>query len=106
LQQLELLKRSPWTEGFSCFFGGGVSTSRSKRSGDENLAASTILNARSIGEEAERAALSLRMEREKVFESYYTYLTVDEPAVHLMPLHFLPQRRGNRSAMARWASWP
>jgi len=72
-------------------FGGGVSTSRTKRSGDENLAASTILNARSIGEEAERAALSLRMEREKVFESYYTYLTVDEPAVHLMPLHFLPQ---------------
>ncbi len=35
-------------------------------------------------------ALSLPLAREKVFESYYTYLTVDEPAVHLMPLHFLP----------------
>jgi len=49
-----------------------------------------MLNARRIGEEAERAALSLSLTREKVFESYYTYLTVDEPAVHLMPLHFLP----------------
>jgi hypothetical protein len=36
------------------------------------------------------AALSLSLTREKVFESYYTYLIVDEPAVHLMPLHFLP----------------
>jgi hypothetical protein len=49
-----------------------------------------MLNARQIGEEAEKAALSLPLTREKVFESYYTYLTVDEPAVHLMPLHFLP----------------
>jgi len=49
-----------------------------------------MLKARRIGEEAERAALSLSLTREKVFESYYTYLTVDEPAVHLMPLHFLP----------------
>src|SRR5215203_3894053 len=48
------------------------------------------LNARRIGEEAERAALSLSLTRGKVFESYYTYLTVDEPAVHLMPLHCLP----------------
>ena len=48
------------------------------------------LNARRIGEEAERAALSLSLTGGKVFESYYTYLTVDEPAVHLMPLHFLP----------------
>ena len=50
-----------------------------------------MLNARRIGEEAESAALSLSLTREKVFESYYTYLTVDEPAVHLMPLHFLPR---------------
>jgi len=56
-----------------------------------DLPASTTLNARQIGEEAERAALSLPLTREKVFESYYTYLTVDEPAVHLMPLHFLPR---------------
>lgn len=67
-----------------------MNTSRAKRSRDVNLAASAMLNARSIGEEAERAALSLPLKREKVFESYYTYLTVDEPAVHLMPLHFLP----------------
>src|SRR5215217_1199719 len=49
-----------------------------------------MLNASRIGKEAEMAALSLPLTREKVFESYYTYLTVDEPAVHLMPLHFLP----------------
>ena len=64
--------------------------SRAERSEGVDLPASTTLNARQIGEEAERAALSLPLTREKVFESYYTYLTVDEPAVHLMPLHFLP----------------
>ena len=64
--------------------------SRSESSEGVDLPASTTLNARQIGEEAERAALSLPLTREKVFESYYTYLTVDEPAVHLMPLHFLP----------------
>jgi hypothetical protein len=68
-----------------------MSTSLANRSEDENVATSAMLKARSIGEEAERAALSLPLKREKVFESYYTYLTVDEPAVHLMPLHFLPQ---------------
>ncbi|HET6688826.1 MAG TPA: hypothetical protein VFG82_05605 [Rubrobacter sp.] len=64
--------------------------SRAESSEGGGLPASTTLNARQIGEEAERAALSLPLTREKVFESYYTYLTVDEPAVHLMPLHFLP----------------
>ena len=65
--------------------------SRAKRSeGVDDFSASTALNARQIGEEAEKAALSLPLTREKVFESYYTYLIVDEPAVHLMPLHFLP----------------
>lgn len=49
------------------------------------------MNARSIGEEAERVALSLSLTREEAFESFYSYLTVDEPAVHLLPLHFLPQ---------------
>src|ERR671913_693785 len=49
-----------------------------------------MLNASRIGEEAEMAALPLPLTGEKVFESYYTYLAVDEPAVHLMPLHFLP----------------
>ncbi|MDQ3863288.1 MAG: hypothetical protein M3317_07290 [Actinomycetota bacterium] len=56
-----------------------------------DLAASAMLNARRIGEEAERAALTLSLRREEVFESYYKYLSVDEPAVHLMPLHFLPR---------------
>ena len=48
------------------------------------------LNARSIGEEAERAALSLSLLREEAFKTFYKYLTIDEPAVHLLPLHFLP----------------
>ncbi len=48
-----------------------------------------MLNARRVGEEAEKEALSLR--REEAFPSFYSYLTVDEPAVHLMPLHFLPR---------------
>jgi hypothetical protein len=64
--------------------------SRAERSEGMDLFASPALNAPQIGEEAEKAALSLPLAREKVFESYYTYLTVDEPAVHLMPLHFLP----------------
>jgi hypothetical protein len=67
-----------------------VCASRAERSEGGDLAASAMLNASRIGEEAERAALSLPLTGDKVFESYYTYLTVDEPAVHLMPLHFLP----------------
>jgi hypothetical protein len=67
-----------------------VCASRAERSEGGDLATSAMLNASRIGEEAERAALSLPFTGEKVFESYYTYLTVDEPAVHLMPLHFLP----------------
>jgi hypothetical protein len=62
----------------------------SRAKGSEDPAASAMLNSSRIGEEAEMAALSLPLTREKIFESYYTYLTVDEPAVHLMPLHFLP----------------
>jgi hypothetical protein len=69
-----------------------VCASKAERSEAVDLAASAMLNARLIGEEAERAVLSLSVTREEVFESYYTYLTVDEPAVHLMPLHFLPYR--------------
>src|SRR5918912_1270532 len=49
---------------------------------------SEVLNARCVGEEAERVALPLS--REDAFGSFYSYLTVDEPAVHLLPLHFLP----------------
>jgi hypothetical protein len=68
-----------------------VCASRANWSKDADIAASAMLSARRIGEEAERAALSLPLTQEKVFESYYTYLIVDEPAVHLMPLHFLPR---------------
>jgi hypothetical protein len=49
-----------------------------------------LLNARRVGEEAEKEALSLSLTREEAFPSFYSYLTVDEPAVHLLPLHFLP----------------
>lgn len=28
--------------------------------------------------------------REEAFETFYKYLSIDEPAVHLLPLHFLP----------------
>ena len=49
-----------------------------------------MLSARSIGESAERAALSLPLAHGPVFEAFYSYVIVDEPAVHLMPLHFLP----------------
>jgi hypothetical protein len=72
-------------------FGGDVCASWAERSEGVDPAASEMLSARRVGEEAERAALSLPLKQEKVFESYYTYLTVDEPAVHLMPLHFLPR---------------
>jgi hypothetical protein len=49
-----------------------------------------MLSARSIGEKAEKAALSLSLAHGTVFEAFYSYVVVDEPAVHLMPLHFLP----------------
>ena len=49
-----------------------------------------MLSARHIGEKAERAALSLSLAHGTVFEAFYSYVIVDEPAVHLMPLHFLP----------------
>jgi hypothetical protein len=55
-----------------------------------------MLSARSIGESAERAALSLPLAHGPVFEAFYSYVIVDEPAVHLMPLHFLPITSGER----------
>ncbi len=57
------------------------------------------LDARSVGEAAETAVLSLRVPRDPAFAALYSYLVVDEPAVHLMPLHFLP--RSCRRALAR-----
>lgn len=50
-----------------------------------------MLDARSVGEAAERAVLSLALPRDRAFGALYNYLAVDEPAVHLMPLHFLPR---------------
>jgi hypothetical protein len=49
-----------------------------------------MLNSRQVTEEAARAALSLPLTQEKPFKSLYLYLIVDEPAVELMPIHFLP----------------
>jgi hypothetical protein len=50
------------------------------------------LNARRVAEEAEATVLSLPEAQEESFESFLAYLAVDEPAIHLMPLHFLPAR--------------
>jgi hypothetical protein len=55
-----------------------------------------MLSARSIGEKAERAALSLSPAHGTIFEAFYAYVLVDEPAVHLMPLHFLPNTSRER----------
>lgn len=49
------------------------------------------LDARSVGQAAEKAVLSLSLPRDRAFEALYNYVVVDEPAVHLMPLHFLPR---------------
>lgn len=52
------------------------------------------LDARSVGEAAERLVLGLAVPRDRAFAALYNYLVVDEPAVHLMPLHFLPRSTG------------
>ncbi len=49
------------------------------------------LDARSVGETAEKEVLSLRLPGDLAFEALYGYLVVDEPAIHLLPLHFLPR---------------
>ena len=54
-------------------FGGDVCASRAERSEGVDPAVSEMLSARRVGEEAEKAALSLPLKQEKVFESYYTY---------------------------------
>ena len=53
---------------------------------------SATLNASCVAENAEKEVLSLPGAREEGFESFLAYLAVDEPAIHLMPLHFLPER--------------
>jgi hypothetical protein len=47
-----------------------------------------VVEAGRVGEEAERAVLSLGVARDDDFGSLYSYVAVDEPAVHLTPLHF------------------
>ena len=53
----------------------------------------TPLDARSVGESAEEAVLSLCLPRDRAFGALHNYVAVDEPAIHLMPLHFLPVSR-------------
>lgn len=53
-----------------------------------------ILDARRVAEEAESAVLALSLTKSKEFESLYSYLIVDEPSIHLLPLHFLPFELG------------
>ena len=51
-----------------------------------------VLNARRVAQEAEKAVLSLPDACHERIEAYFFYLTADEPAIHLMPVHFLPAR--------------
>jgi len=57
------------------------------------------LDARSVGEAAENAVISLSVPRDRAFAALYSYLVVDEPAVHIMPVHFLP--RSDRPTVAQ-----
>ena len=50
-----------------------------------------LLEASSVGEAAQRAILAIALPKDKAFEALHSYAVVDEPAVHLMPLHFLPR---------------
>jgi hypothetical protein len=54
----------------------------------------SILDAHQVAVEAEEAIRRLPVARDSLFESLYSYLTVDEPSVHLLPLHFLPSDSG------------
>ena len=68
-----------------------------RRSGGSPARPAT-LNAHRVAEDAEKEVLSLPETQEEGFESFLAYLAVDEPAIHLMPLHFLPGRsRGSVS---------
>ena len=54
------------------------------------IAARGSLDANQVAVEAEAAVRALPVARDREFESLYSCLIVDEPAVHLLPLHFLP----------------
>ena len=49
-----------------------------------------MLNADQVAVEAEDAVRNLRVANDRQFEVLYSCLIVDEPSVHLLPLHFLP----------------
>ena len=49
-----------------------------------------MLDAHQVAVEAEDAVRKLSVARDAQFEALYSCLIVDEPAVHLLPLHFLP----------------
>ena len=51
-----------------------------------------VLEAHRVAEEAEKAVLSLPEACRAGYEPFIVCLAVDEPAIHLMPLHFLPER--------------
>jgi hypothetical protein len=52
----------------------------------------TVLDARRVAQEAEQAVLSLPDACHEGIEAFFFYLAADEPAIHLMPVHFLPAR--------------
>jgi hypothetical protein len=54
------------------------------------LSAPRILDASRVAEEAEAVVRALPFAKHEQFESLYSCLIVDEPSVHLLPLHFLP----------------
>ncbi len=58
------------------------------------LSITQMLDAREVAREAERTVLALPSTRDAAFQSLYSYLIVDEPSVHLLPLHFLPNGSG------------
>ncbi len=59
-----------------------------------------ILDAQRVAEEAEGVISALPIARGEQFESLYSYLIVDEPSVHLLPLHFLPSQSEERVGSA------
>jgi hypothetical protein len=54
-----------------------------------------MLDTHQVAVGAEEAVRRLPVARDGHFESLYSYLVVDEPSVHLLPLHFLPIDSGH-----------
>lgn len=60
----------------------------------------SMLDAHQVAVEAEGAISTLPVARDGQFESLYSCLIVDEPSVHLLPLHFLPPGSGRLAGSA------